>query len=77
MVKDKKDLEDRIYDISSELEDLLYEVRHLKSDVLDPDEPASDINSWKNQIIHALPKECSVKFRLDVEKALEQFQNVY
>ncbi len=77
MVKDKKDLEDRIYDISSELEDLLYEVRHLQSDVLDPDEPAADINSWKNQIIRALPKGCSVKFRLDVEKALEQFQTIY
>ena len=77
MVKDKKDLEDRIYDISSELEDLLYEVRHLKSDVLDPDEPASDIENWKNQILHALPEGCSAKFRMDVEDMLERFKEVY
>lgn len=77
MAIDKEHLEDKLYDISSMAEDLLYEIKHMSQDDLEFNEPAPNIDVWKDQIIRSLPKGCSVAFRLDVEKALEQFQNVY
>lgn len=77
MAIDKEHLEDKLYDISSMAEELLYDVRHMSQDDLEFNEPAPNIDVWKDQIIRSLPKGCSVAFRLDVEKALEQFQKVY
>lgn len=77
MAIDKKHLEDKLYDISSMAEELLYDVRHMSQDDLEFNEPAPNIDVWKDQIIRSLPKGCSVAFRLDVEKALEQFHIVY
>lgn len=77
MAIDKEHLEDKLYDISSMAEELLYDVRRMSQVDLEFNEPAPNIDVWKDQIIRSLPKGCSVAFRLDVEKALEQFQNVY
>lgn len=77
MATDKEHLEDKLYEISSMAEELLYDVRHMSQDDLEFNEPAPNIDVWKDQIIRSLPNGCSVAFRLDVEKALEQFQNVY
>ena len=77
MAIDKEHLEDKLYDISSMAEELLYDVRYMSQNDLEFNEPAPNIDVWKDQIIRSLPKGCSVAFRLDVEKALEQFQNVY
>lgn len=77
MAIDKEHLEDKLYEISSMAEELLYDVRHMSQDDLEFNEPAPNIDVWKDQIIRSLPKGCSVAFRLDVEKALEQFQKVY
>lgn len=77
MAIDKEHLEDKLYDISSMAEDLLYKVKHMSQDDLEFNEPAPNLDVWKDQIIRSLPKGCSVAFRLDVEKAIEQFQNVY
>lgn len=77
MAIDKEHLEDRLYDISSMAEELLYDVKHMSQDDLEFNEPAPNLDVWKDQIIRSLPKGCSVAFRLDVEKALEQFHIVY
>lgn len=77
MATDKEHLEDKLYEISSMAEELLYDVRHMSQDDLEFNEPALNIDVWKDQIIRSLPKGCSVAFRLDVEKALEQFHIVY
>ena len=77
MAIDKERLEDKLYEISSMAEELLYDVRRMSQVDLEFNEPAPNIDVWKDQIIRSLPKGCSVAFRLDVEKALEQFQNVY
>ena len=77
MAIDKEHLEDKLYDISSMVEELLYDIRRMSQVDLEFNEPAPNIDVWKDQIIRSLPKGCSVAFRLDVEKALEQFQNVY
>lgn len=77
MAIDKEHLEDKLYDISSMAEELLYDVRRMSQVDLEFNESAPNIDVWKDQIIRSLPKGCSVAFRLDVEKALEQFQNVY
>ena len=77
MAIDKERLEDKLYEISSMAEELLYDVRHMSENDLEFNEPAPNINVWKDQIIRSLPKGCSVAFRLDVEKALEQFNIVY
>lgn len=77
MATDKEHLEDKLYEISSMAEELLYDVRHMSQDDLEFNEPAPNIDVWKDQIIRSLPKGCSVAFRLDVEKALEQFHIVY
>lgn len=77
MAIDKEHLEDKLYDISSMVEELFYDVRRMSQVDLEFNEPAPNIDVWKDQIIRSLPKGCSVAFRLDVEKALEQFQNVY
>lgn len=77
MAIDKEHLEDKQYDISSMAEDLLYKVKHMSQDDLEFNEPAPNLDVWKDQIIRSLPKGCSVAFRLDVEKALEQFHIVY
>lgn len=77
MATDKEHLEDKLYEISSMAEELLYDVRHMSQDDLEFNEPAPNIDVWKDQIIRSLSKGCSVAFRLDVEKALEQFHIVY
>lgn len=77
MAIDKEYLEDKLYEISSMAEELLYDVRHMSQDDLEFNEPAPNIDVWKDQIIRSLPKGCSAAFRLDVEKALEQFHIVY
>ena len=77
MAIDKEHLEDKLYDISSMAEELLYDVRRMSQVDLEFNEPAPNIDVWKDQIIRSLPKGCSVAFRLDVEKALEQFHIVY
>ena len=77
MAIDKEHLEDMLYEISSMAEELLYDVRHMSQDDLEFNEPAPNIDVWKDQIIRSLPKGCSAVFRLDVEKVLEQFHFVY
>lgn len=77
MAIDKEHLEDKLYEISSMAEELLYDVRHMSQDDLEFNEPAPNIDVWKDQIIRSLPKGCSAAFRLDVEKSLEQFHFVY
>lgn len=77
MAIDKEHLEDKLYDISSMAEDLLYEIKQMSQDDLEFNESAPNIDVWKDQIIRSLPKGCSAAFRLDIEKALEQFHIVY
>lgn len=60
MAIDKEHLEDKLYDISSMAEELLYDVRHMSQDDLEFNEPAPNIDVWKDQIIRSLPKGCSV-----------------
>ena len=79
-ILDKEAIEDRLYDISSAFEDLLYDIRNCKlignSEELE-DCSSSALSEWKQKVIAALPEKASVKFRNDVEELLEKFKTVY
>lgn len=77
---DKEVIEDRLYDISSAFEDLLYDIRNCKligNSEEDEDCSSSALSEWKQKVIAALPEKASIKFRNDVEELLEKFKTVY
>lgn len=67
-----EDLKSRIYDISSELEDLLYDI---KGEIVDMDDSACSISEWKKNVIKNLPLGCSVAFRMKVEEMLDKIED--
>ena len=38
---------------------------------------SDNLRYWKNNVLNSLPKGCSLKFRMDVEKMLEKFKDIY
>ena len=59
-----KEIADRIFEVSNELEDILYD---LRKNELDLDEPAGTLDEWKKIVLRILPKGTSLAFRIKVE----------
>ena len=70
---DRTEIADKLYDIASEVEDLLCKVERDNTEL---DEPASSLEEWKTNIITNIPKGASMAFRMKVEEFLETVKGV-
>ena len=70
---DRTEIADKLYDIASEVEDLMCKV---EKDNTELDEPASSLDEWKTNIIKNIPKGASMAFRMKVEEFLETVKGV-
>lgn len=61
-MKDTKEIINRIYSVSEELEDILYDLRREE---FDTDEPAGTLNEWKTIVLKTIPKGNSLAFRIN------------
>ena len=70
---DRTEIADKLYDIASEVEDLMCKVERDNTEL---DEPASSLEEWKTNIITNIPKGASMAFRMKVEEFLETIKGV-
>jgi len=70
---DRTEIADKLYDIASEVEDLMCKVERENTEL---DEPASSLDEWKTNIITNIPKGASMAFRMKVEEFLETVKGV-
>lgn len=70
---DRTEIADKLYDIASEVEDLMCKVERDNTEL---DEPASSLDEWKTNIITNIPKGASMAFRMKVEEFLETIKGV-
>ena len=70
---DRTEIADKLYDIASEVEDLMCKVERDNTEL---DEPASSLDEWKSNIITNIPKGASMAFRIKVEEFLETIKGV-
>lgn len=70
---DRTEIADKLYDIASEVEDLMCKVERDNTEL---DEPASSLDEWKSNIITNIPKGASMAFRMKVEEFLETIKGV-
>ena len=70
---DRTEIADKLYDIASEVEDLMCKVERDNTEL---DEPASSLDEWKTNIIKNIPKGASMPFRMKVEEFLETVKGV-
>ena len=70
---DRTEIADKLYDIASEVEDLMCKVERDNTEL---DEPASSLDEWKANIIKNIPKGASMSFRIKVEEFLETIKGV-
>lgn len=70
---DRTEIADKLYDIASEVEDLMCKVERDNTEL---DEPASSLDEWKTNIITNIPKGASMAFRMKVEEFLETVKGV-
>lgn len=70
---DRTEIADKLYDIASEVEDLMCKVERDNTEL---DEPASSLDEWKANIITNIPKGASMAFRMKVEEFLETIKGV-
>lgn len=70
---DRTEIADKLYDIASEVEDLMCKVERDNTEL---DEPASSLEEWKTNIITNIPKGASMAFRMKVEEFLETVKGV-
>lgn len=70
---DRTEIADKLYDIASEVEDLMCKVERDNTEL---DEPASSLDEWKTNIISNIPKGASMAFRMKVEEFLETIKGV-
>ena len=70
---DRTEIADKLYDIASEVEDLMCKVERDNTEL---DEPASSLEEWKSNIITNIPKGASMAFRIKVEEFLETIKGV-
>jgi hypothetical protein len=70
---DRTEIADKLYDIASEVEDLMCKVERDNTEL---DEPASSLDEWKSNIITNIPKGASMAFRMKVEEFLETVKGV-
>jgi len=70
---DRTEIADKLYDIASEVEDLMCKVERDNTEL---DEPASSLDEWKTNIITNIPKGASMAFRIKVEEFLETIKGV-
>ena len=73
MKMDRTEIADKLYDIASEVEDLMNRVERDNTEL---DEPASSLDEWKTNVISNIPKGASLTFRLRVEEFLETIKGV-
>ena len=69
---DRTEIADKLYDIASEVEDLMCKVERDNTEL---DEPAASLDEWKS-IITNIPKGASMAFRMKVEEFLETVKGV-
>ena len=74
MKMDREQIADKLYDIASEVEDLMNKVERDNTEL---DEPAQSLEEWKSNIISNIPKGASMNFRMNVEAFLETIKGVY
>lgn len=70
---DRTEIADKLYDIASEVEDLMNKVERDNTEL---DEPAASLDEWKTNIIKNIPKGASMAFRIKVEEFLETVKGV-
>lgn len=70
---DRTEIADKLYDIASEVEDLMNRVERDNTEL---DEPASSLDEWKTNVISNIPKGASMSFRMKVEEFLETVKGV-
>lgn len=70
---ERNDIIDRLYDITSDLEDLMSKV---EKDDCYFDDSASSLTEWKNNVIKNLPKGSSLAFELKVQEFLDSIKGV-
>ena len=70
---DRTEIADKLYDIASEVEDLMCKVERDNTEL---DEPASSLDEWKTNTITNIPKGASMAFRIKVEEFLETVKGV-
>lgn len=70
---DRTEIADKLYDIASEVEDLMCKVERDNTEL---DEPATSLEEWKSNIITNIPKGASMAFRMKVEEFLETIKGV-
>lgn len=70
---DRTEIADKLYDIASEVEDLMNKVERDNTEL---DEPASSLDEWKTNVISNIPKGASLTFRMRVEEFLETIKGV-
>ena len=70
---DRTEIADKLYDIASEVEDLMNRVERDNTEL---DEPASSLDEWKTNVISNIPKGASLTFRMRVEEFLETIKGV-
>ena len=73
---------DEIEDLADgniEIEDAVNRARGYLSDIKDSDDDlsSSDVQEFKSRVLDAIPSGASMKFRMDVEEMLENFNGVY
>lgn len=73
MKMDRTEIADRLYDIASEVEDLMNKDERDNTEL---DEPASSLDEWKTNVISNIPKGASMTFRMRVEEFLETIKGV-
>jgi hypothetical protein len=73
MKMDRTEIADKLYDIASEVEDLMNRVERDNTEL---DEPASSLDEWKTNVISNIPKGASMSFRMKVEEFLETVKGV-
>lgn len=73
MSMNRKEIVDKLYDITWDIESLM---DVIKRDISDLDEPAESIKEWKRNVITNLPKNASLKMRLKVEEFLNEINEL-
>lgn len=69
----RKEIIDKIDDITWEMNNLLNEI---EKDDVELDEPATSLNEWKSNVIKNLPKGSSLAFELKVQEFLDGITGV-
>lgn len=69
----RKEIIDKIDDITWEMNNLLNEI---EKDDVELDEPATNLNEWKSNVIKNLPKGSSLAFELKVQEFLDGITGV-